>query len=235
MHKTPNWNRKIEARWDAKVNLASVFIRKIMHAISQHLMRLPLKTQHQILANAVDETIRKVFPAKYMGLCHMYAVVGSNLLSIVYNRNYIPIAGIALIDTGKGELLKMLDNNAFTREKGGAYHCWIESIEGTDSEMVDLIYRHNETYAVAHGVKWNRRRSCSYLWGIKSEICLQVEDDVEPTTLPEGKVWFKATADGKAWLTSHLSEFGQQYAKLTLMTLKRVQHELQGKLKITND
>jgi len=169
--------------------------------------------------------IRSLFPEKYLGLCHAYAVVGSNIASIVLGREYRPVAGLAVIDSGVGCFIKLIDNNAFSRIEGGAYHCWIESV-GThaadaEKELVDITYQHNNDYAKQHRMIW-RKQAPSYLWGRFGDLVVETELDALPTAIPEGKIWLRETAAGSDWMSRHVAGHADEYLKLTTIALKEL-------------
>src|SRR5471032_3403187 len=109
-----------------------------------------------LIAHCVNQVVRQYYPEQYCSLCHVYAIVGSNLISIVLGRVYRPVAGLAAVDCGGGQLMRMMDNDAFTNPAGGAYHCWIESADSQagETEVVDLTFRHNHSYAGLDGFEW---------------------------------------------------------------------------------
>src|SRR4051812_45454011 len=92
--------------------------------------KLPMAVSvKSLIAHCVNQVIRQYYPTQYCSLCHVYAIVGSNLISIVLDRVYRPVAGLAAVDCGGGQLMRMADNEAFSHPAGGAYHCWIESAD----------------------------------------------------------------------------------------------------------
>lgn len=190
--------------------------------------QLPSTLQKRLIANAVDSTMRLFFPQKFTGLCHIYAILGANVLSIILNRNYIPVGGIALIDTGTGKLLELLDNDGFDRERGGTFHCWIES--DTSIELVDFSFRHNVSYAATLGIKWKKKK-CSYLWDYKDDVVLPGERHELPERFPGDKVWYRRTDAGTRFMLRHINENGFEHSKLTAHALKLLYIELQSHLK----
>jgi hypothetical protein len=202
-----------------------------MHILYQLVNQIPYELQRKFIADTVDVTIRGLFPDKYAGLCYLYAILGSNLLSIVYQRQYFPIAGIALIDSGKGRMIRMLDNTAFLRGEGGAFHCWIESEGNGTKELIDFTFKHNKKFAKSNGLKWHKKKSSQYLWGPKTEICHTLPDNDLPKLLPDGKVWYNDTEEGQEWLRRHLSKYNIQYVKLTSLVLQHLQTEVERYLR----
>lgn len=196
-----------------------------MSKIRSLMSRIPPRRQQQFIASAVDATIRQFFPAKYAGLCHVYAIVGSNVLSIVLGHHYIPVAGMAVIDAGGGCFLEMLDNAAFGRERGGAFHCWIESANLVETELIDFTFRHNAVYAATQGIKW-RNKGKAYLWGLKSDLLLDADQSELPKIFPDGKVWFRETGEGAAFIKNHVAEHMNEHIKITGHALKRLSLEL---------
>lgn len=197
-----------------------------MKKIQSLINRLPLKLQQKLIANAVDTTIRQFFPEKFSGLCHVYAIVGSNVLSITLNRNFIPVAGIAIIDAGGGQRLEMLDDMGFRKENGGAYHCWIESADTEETVLIDFTFRHKAAYAVSHGIKW-RKKKISYLWGVKKDLHIDLTQQTLPKTFPDEKIWVKKCKNGTDFLEQQISDYLSAYVKLTSFALKRLTLELE--------
>jgi len=119
-----------------------------------------------LLAQSVDEVIRRHYPTQYSSLCHVYAIVGSNLISIMGEQDFRPVAGLAAVDCGKGQILFMADNSAFSRPEGGAFHCWIESTDSSPCErqVVDFMSSIATIAAVPIALKTPAPRSrCSRL------------------------------------------------------------------------
>ena len=181
-------------------------------------MRISVKT---LIADCVNEVIRKHYPAKYYSLCHLYAIVGSNLASIVGARNFRPVAGLAAVDCGDGQLMLMADNSAFSRSEGGAFHCWIESADGVNSEreVIDLTFRHNHTYAEKNGFQWTMAPPPAFLWGDYCDIVLEATLEHLPKNFPEGRIWLSETSAGRAWMTQHLFEHQNAFVALTAEAL----------------
>jgi hypothetical protein len=198
-----------------------------MHILFELIHQLPYELQRNLIADAVDMTIRSLFPNKYASLCYLYAILGSNILSIIYRRQFVPVAGIALIDSGKGRLIKMLDNTAFLRGEGGAFHCWIESQEHSPSELIDFTFKHNRQFAKDNGLKWSKKKTKKYLWGPKEDICHALPNRTVPKRLPNGKVWYKETSEGHEWLRKNLSKNYLLYAQMTSAVLQHLQNEVE--------
>lgn len=182
---------------------------------------IPTKAQAKLIAHAVDSTVRELFPEKYSGLCYVYAVVGAALLSHCQKKPYRPVAGIAIINAGKGQCLELLDDLAFLRPGGGAFHCWIEST-GTDLvEIVDFSFGNNPEYAKAHGIEWHEKKR-AYLWEIREDVLWERKNDVPLRLMPKGKVWFSETELGQKWLQQQLSKNSQEYAKIVSLALRKL-------------
>ena len=172
------------------------------------------------IVHSVDLAIRQIFPEHYFGLGHAYAVVGSNVASIILEREFRPVAGLAVIDCGAGAMMRLVDNDSFSRPIGGAYHCWIESCPYDDEskELLDIPYKHNETYAKAIGMQW-KHASSNYLWGNFKDFVLDGELHELPNIFPSGKLWLKETPEGARWISAHLAEHEKIYTKLTALAL----------------
>jgi hypothetical protein len=188
---------------------------------------LPQKLQQRFIANAVDAALRKFFPKKYYGLCYLYAIVGSNLLSILLHKHYIPVGGIAILDAGGGMLLELLDVAGFQNDKGGEFHCWIESDQDDRTELIDFTFRHNASYAKTHGLQWKRKKE-SFLWGYKDDLVLPVARDELPERFPEGKVWYQPCEEGTIFLTRHIWEHTKEHIKITHYALKLLAVEVES-------
>ncbi len=180
-----------------------------------------------LLAASVNRVIRQVYPDDYCSLCHVYAIVGANLISIVLGRVYRPVAGLALIDCG-GEYMQMLDNSAFANPAGGAFHCWIESADASflETEVVDLTFRHNHEYALKNGLPWRLPVPPDFLWGPHSELVVNAALDALPAAFPDGSLWLRETDEGWDWMTRHLAEHMNAYVELTAQALKALNESL---------
>lgn len=178
-----------------------------------------------LIAHCVNQVIRQYYPSQYCSLCHVYAIVGSNLISIVLNRVYRPVAGLAAVDCGGGQLMRMADNAAFANPAGGAYHCWIESADSLagETEVVDLTFRHNHTYAELNGFEWRLDVPPDYLWGPRSKIVVEAPQAALPSSFPDGMVWLCETDEGWQWMTNQLLEHQNAFVALTAEALKLLQ------------
>lgn len=176
----------------------------------------------KIVYASVDCILRDLFPEKFDSLCHAYAVVGANVASILLKKDYRPVAGMAVIDAGAGNFLKLVDNWAFSGEMGGAYHCWIESCENDPSkrELVDFTFKHNPDYARKNGVVWRKKKSPEYLWGLYRDLVIGGNVEALPRRFPNGKVWFRETLAGSKWLSMHVEKYSEEYVKMTALALK---------------
>jgi hypothetical protein len=190
---------------------------------------LPTKLQQRFIANAVDTTIRQHFPTKYCGLCYLYAIVGSNVLSIILERSYQPVGGIAIIDAGGGQFLELVDVEGFTRERGGTFHCWIESSGLGEVELIDFTFRHNSAYARSLGLKWRAKKQ-TYLWGLKKDLLLTMDQSELPEKFPENKVWYRGCDEGTVFLRQYLINSTPELARLTMFALKSLYVELKSHL-----
>jgi hypothetical protein len=178
-----------------------------------------------LIADAVHDTLRRHYPDRYSALCHVHAVVGSNLISIVLGRVYRPVAGLAVVDAGAGHFIRMTDNSAFANPAGGAFHCWIESADPalTEHEIVDLTFRHNHEYAANNGLPWRRAPPPKFLWGPARAVLVKARLDQLPPAFPDGMLWLQETDAGWTWMTRHLAEHMTAYVTLTAHALQRLQ------------
>ncbi len=183
-------------------------------------MRLSVKT---LIADCVNEVIKAHYPTQYYSLCHVYAIVGANLISIATARDFRPVAGLAAVDCGNGRLMLMADDTAFARSEGGAFHCWIESVGDAlaQRQIIDLTFRHNHTYAEENGFHWALAPPPAFLWGPQSDIVFNATLTTLPTNFPEGQVWLSETEAGTAWMTQQLSEHQNAFVTLTAEALTR--------------
>ncbi len=181
-----------------------------------------------LIAQSVNALVRQVYPETYSSLCHVHAVVGANLISIMLGRVYRPVAGLALIDCGAGQFIRLLDNDAFANPAGGAFHCWIESADESfaEKEVVDLTFRHNHEYAQKNGMRWRRQMPPEYLWGPYSRVVIPAELHNMPPSFAQGKVWLRETDEGWDWMTRHVAENMNAYVTLTAEALKLLQRNL---------
>lgn len=175
-----------------------------------------------LIASCVNQVIRQYYPEEYCSLCHVYAVVGSNLISIVLDRVYRPVAGLAAIDCGAGQRIVMADNAAFGNPAGGAFHCWIESADEqiAECELVDLTFRHNHVYAEKNGFQWRKELPPDFLWGERRELALEGEIAALPSEFPDGTLWLCETPEGVQWMTRQLMEHQGAFVTLTAEALK---------------
>jgi hypothetical protein len=180
-----------------------------------------------LIAASVNGVIKRLYPDKYSSLCHVHAIVGANLISVVLGRVYRPVAGLALIDCG-GQFIELLDNDAFANPAGGAFHCWIESADPAmqEREVVDLTFRHNHEYAVKNGMPWRRAHPPDYLWGPYSKVVVNAPLDAMPESFPDGQVWLFETDAGWDWMTNHLADHMNAYVQLTAEALKELKANL---------
>jgi len=182
------------------------------------------------MLEAVDSTIRALCPTTFDSLCYIYAVIGSNVMSVALKKNFRPVAGIALIHAGNGKYLEFLDDSTLDRGLGGSYHCWIESAEpgqtAKQKELVDFTYGNNPGYAETHGIKWQAKK-VDYLWGKAQDINLGGDIEALPKKFPEGKVWFQETKRGQDWLAAHLQKHVNDYAKMTFLALRQYNSALE--------
>ncbi|MCG2585463.1 hypothetical protein [Massilia sp. TS11] len=188
-------------------------------------MSLPLQA---LITDSVQSVIRRTYPQRYSALCHAHAIVGANLISIVFNRVYRPVAGFAIIDCGGGQHIHLRDNQAFANEAGGAYHCWIESVDETvgEREVIDLTVRNNREYAEAQGVRWLREDPPTYLWGHWSQTVLACDAEHLPHRFPPGMTWLRETDAGWTFITRHLHENMNAYVSLTAAAIQALQARL---------
>lgn len=182
----------------------------------------------KVIAYALDQTMQLIFPEKYAGLCHVYAVVGANVLSVCFKSGFRPVAGVAVIPTGAG-CLEMLDDMAFTREVGGAYHCWIESTGSDKTVLVDFSFGNNSEYARTCGLVWTKER-VDYLWGDESQLNLAKQYPKPPDNMPDVMVWFQETIRGNRWLWGQLEQHQDEYAQITSLVLRRIRLDIEDRL-----
>ena len=175
----------------------------------------------ELIADSVHDIIITAFPKLYPNLCHAYAVVGSNLASIVLGKNYRPVAGLAIVDAGNGHFLGLINNASFSSAVGGNYHCWIHSCDAhpVDVELVDFSFRNNKVYAEAHGIQWAKRDQ-DFLWGPERELNVGGNPIPLPKSYDEGKGWFCETPEGSQWMNSEVSANADVYVKLTALALR---------------
>ena len=185
------------------------------------------QTIQSLIADSVNGALRAAFPDTYCSLCHAHAIVGANVISIVLNRVYRPVAGLAVIDCGSG-FIELLDDDAFDNPAGGAFHCWIESAEHTlgEPDVVDLTFRHNHEYAARNGTPWTRALPPDYLWGPRGKVVVRGELHTLPDSFDEGQVWLRETDKGWDFITNHLADNMNAYVALTAHALKLLYQSL---------
>jgi hypothetical protein len=184
-----------------------------------------------LIAESVNDIIQAAFPDRYFSLCHVYAVVGANVASIALGREYRPVAGLAVIDCGGGHFLEFLDNQAFSNEAGGAFHCWIESASDASAgrEIIDLTYRHNPIYAQQNQILWCKEDAPNYLWGLHKDIVLDDELSALPSSFPSGKIWLRETDQGFRWINQYVESRLDEYAKLSGFALRLLRNRVSMK------
>jgi hypothetical protein len=175
-----------------------------------------------LIAESVNRVIKQCFPNDYCSLCHAHAIVGANVISVSMQRNFRPVAGLAVIDCGAGEFIRLLDNAAFNNAAGGAFHCWIESTEADPAqrELVDLTFRHNRVYAARNRIAWKKKNSPDFLWGLREKIVVKAAPDAIPNHFAARPIWLRETEEGANWITRHLAENLNAYVALTAETLR---------------
>lgn len=182
------------------------------------------------MLDAVDSTIKALCPATFQSLCYIYAIIGSNVMTLVLKKNYRPVAGVAIMDAGGGKHLEFLDDSTLEQGLGGSYHCWIESFVANEppkqKELVDFTFGNNPGFAEAHGIPW-RAKKYPYLWGLEKEINIGGDIAALPKKFPDGKVWFQETKNGQDWLLAHLQKHEKDYAKMTFLALRQYNHALE--------
>ncbi|MES2299496.1 MAG: hypothetical protein V4582_20835 [Pseudomonadota bacterium] len=181
-----------------------------------------------LIAASVNGLLREFYPDNYCSLCHAHAIVGANLISVVLGRVYRPVAGLALIDCGAGTFFNLTDNAAFANPAGGAFHCWIESVDESfrEKEVVDFTFRHNRDYAIKNGMQWRREEPPAFLWGPASKVVIQAEPENMPPSFPQGMLWLRETDEGWDWITQHMAQNMNAYVTLTSEALKLLQSQL---------
>lgn len=186
--------------------------------IKEHLIR-------NTIAAVVRDVIRSEFPNEYSSLCHVFAIVGANLASLVLEREYRPVAGLAAIDSGGGRLIVMSDDLAFTRSEGGAFHCWIESNDHAagQKELLDFTFGHNHLYAHKNGFQWSGSTSPRYLWGLHESIAIGGDLGSLKPGFGKNRIWVEETDQGVSWMARHLEANTLAYIELTTMALKKYQ------------
>lgn len=179
-----------------------------------------------LIVQAVDAAIRERYPKRYLSLCHDYAIIGSNVASIVLGREYRPVAGLAVIDCGEGCFMRFTDDHAFFKDGGGAYHCWIESCApgGCDKEIIDISSMHKEAFAKSHNMTW-RKTPPGYVWGRARDLVIDAELHNLPPAFPDGKIWLRETRNGIEWLNRRVAAHVEYYVTSTASALKKVKRE----------
>jgi hypothetical protein len=181
-------------------------------------------TMQAAIASSVRQSLCHWFPHNFYSLCHAFAVVGSNVASIVCNRNYRPVAGLAAIDAGNDQIIVMADEQAFHNPIGGAYHCWIESDDEDPLELVDFTFGHNHVYAEANGYPWGGDASPDYLWGLSSAISIRTPLSALRPGFGKDKIWVKEPAAGVQWMQRHMADNTNAYVQLTSEALVHYKH-----------
>lgn len=185
------------------------------------------QTIQSLIAASVSGVLRARYPEAYHSLCHAHAIVGANVISVVLNRVYRPVAGLALIDCGSG-LVPLTDNAAFDNAAGGAFHCWIESTDQSfkHTEVIDFSHRYSHIYAQRNGMRWTRPAPPDFLWGTRKQIVVNAELETMPASFGDGQVWLRETAEGAGFIRRHLAEHMNAYVVLTAEALQELQRRL---------
>ena len=185
------------------------------------------QSMQSLIAASVNHVLRRRYPDNYCSLCHVHAIVGANLISVVLDRVYRPVAGLALIDCGGG-FIRLTDNTAFANPAGGAFHCWIESADPAivEREVVDLTFRHNREYALKNGIEWQREAPPDYLWGPYRKVVVKGEPERLPAAFAQGQIWLHETDEGWDWMTRHMAEHINAYVALSAEALQELKRSL---------
>lgn len=174
------------------------------------------------VASAVDTIIRMAFPEQYFSLCHVYAIVGANVISIVSEKEYRPVAGLTVLDCGDDFYLQLTDDAAFGLNIGGAYHCWIESIDTSlpDKDFVDFTSKHHQKYVEAYKYLWKNGDTDDFIWEKFNGLVVETAGPDFPLTVPDGKVWVRETNAGRQWIAAHIEANADAYMQMTTFALK---------------
>jgi hypothetical protein len=181
-----------------------------------------------LIASSVRGVIKKSFPEDYDSLCQVHAVVGANVAAIVLSREFRPVAGIAMVDCGEGDFIRMLDNDAFFNPIGGAYHCWIESVPQwpDEKEYVDFTFGTNRQYAAKNGLRWLGPMPPKYIWGPFSKLVVDAPLEKVPRNFGKDRIWVKETAEGLSWMARHVTDNANAYVTLTAQAIKMLHRSL---------
>ena len=188
-----------------------------------------------LIAATVKDVMQENFPDRHLALCHAYAILGSNLAAIEFEKPFRPVGGKAVFDTGTSQLIYMTDKQAFANPLGGAYHCWIESEEPdpNERELVDLTFGNNHNFARQCGVPWSGSAPPPYLWGKYKALALNCALSHVHPGFGKSRIWVKETAAGNQWLTSHVQQHETSYVYLTTQALKKFMSKCRQKLTAT--
>jgi hypothetical protein len=187
-----------------------------------HPPRDAMATQAAIAAG-VRHSLSHWFPSNFYALCHAFAVVGANLASIALGQNYRPVAGLAAIDSGAGQLIVMAEESAFDQAQGGAYHCWIESVDEQPKQLIDLTFEHNHVYAQANGFAWEGAPAAPYLWGAFDALTIQTPLESLRPGFGKDKIWLQETPKGTQWMERHVAANANAYVELTAHAVRHYQ------------
>jgi hypothetical protein len=181
-----------------------------------------------LIAESVNRTVKQFFPDKYYSLCHVFSIVGANVISIALQRNYRAVAGLAVIDCGNGVSIKLTDNAAFTNQAGGAFHCWIESTDDLPEQrqMIDFTFKHHMAYAAQNNIGWHKKHHPEFLWGLRDLLVVKAELDAVPAKFSNNQIWVCETQEGLDWMTRHLAENMSAYVGLTTHALQLLKYSM---------
>lgn len=184
------------------------------------------QTIQSLIAASVHGVMEQVYPDNFVSLCHAHAIVGANVISIVLNRVYRPVAGLAVFDCGAGRFVRLTDDGAFANPAGGAFHCWIESVDETmhEKEVIDFAFRHAPEYARRNGVRWAQPGLPDYVWGPASKVMVPGNEPLRP--FGQDRIWLRETDAGWQWITRHMSDNINAYVALTAETLQALNRSL---------
>jgi hypothetical protein len=187
------------------------------------------QTIQSLIAASVHGVMEQVYPDNFVSLCHAHAIVGANVISIVLNRVYRPVAGLAVFDCGAGRFVRLTDDAAFANPAGGAFHCWIESVDETihEKEVIDFAFRHAPEYARRNGMTWCQPNMPDYVWGPASKVMVPGNEPLRP--FGENRIWLRETDAGWNWITSHMADNMNAYVALTAQALQMLNRKLPAK------
>lgn len=165
--------------------------RSHLHAAAPALSHVDELSGTVVLRDLIDEALHFVITRNYpksnqgLGKCPVYASLGAKVLSSIFGRPFVAVAGGQITDFGGGMYVvachtRSERRNARSLEDLSKYHCWIQSeifVPGHRHrvEIVDFTVRHDRLMAEELGYPYLIQNQRDYLWCWHDELVMPSE------------------------------------------------------------